>query len=85
MEPEGHLPCSQEPATGTCREPDKSSPYPHKMFINIHFVSHLSLGNPNGFFASYIPIKILYAFLSLLSDACRLPTTHLIRLDLITW
>jgi hypothetical protein len=27
MEPEGSVPCSQEPATGLCPEPDQSSPY----------------------------------------------------------
>jgi hypothetical protein len=27
MEPEGSLPCSEEPAIGYCRKSDESSPY----------------------------------------------------------
>jgi hypothetical protein len=27
MEPEGPLPCSQEPSTGSYHKPDESSPY----------------------------------------------------------
>jgi hypothetical protein len=33
MEPEGWLPCSQEPATGLYAEPDESSPY-HTILLN---------------------------------------------------
>jgi hypothetical protein len=29
MEPEGSLPCSQEPATSLYPEPDQSNPYQH--------------------------------------------------------
>jgi len=33
MEPEGPLPCSQEPATCSYPEPDTFSPHPLKLFI----------------------------------------------------
>jgi hypothetical protein len=32
MEPEGLLPWSQEPPTGSCSEPDESSPYYPTLF-----------------------------------------------------
>jgi len=32
-EPEGSLPCSQEPATCSYSEPDESSPHPHILFL----------------------------------------------------
>jgi hypothetical protein len=35
--PEGSLPCSQEPATGSCPEPDESSPYSPILFFRINF------------------------------------------------
>jgi hypothetical protein len=35
MEPEGSLLCSQEPATGPCREPDESSPTSLTPFLKI--------------------------------------------------
>jgi hypothetical protein len=39
MEPEGSLPCSQEPSTGLYPEPDQSSPY-HTILskININVI-----------------------------------------------
>jgi hypothetical protein len=36
MGPEGSLPCSQEPATGSCPEPDASSPHFPTLFPKIH-------------------------------------------------
>jgi hypothetical protein len=41
MEPEGSLPCSQEPTTGPHPEPDQSNPY-HPILSKIHFnIVHL--------------------------------------------
>jgi hypothetical protein len=36
MEPEGSLPCLQEPSTGPFPEPDQSSPF-HPILSKIHF------------------------------------------------
>jgi hypothetical protein len=32
MEPEGSLPCSQQPATGPYTKPDESDPHPPTLF-----------------------------------------------------
>jgi hypothetical protein len=37
MEPEGSLPCSQEPSTSLYPAPDQSSPY-HPILCKIHFI-----------------------------------------------
>jgi hypothetical protein len=48
MEPEGSLPCSQEPSTGPYPEPDQSSPY-HHILSTIHFNTiHPCLGLPSS-------------------------------------
>jgi hypothetical protein len=37
MEPEGSLPCLQEPATGPYPKPDESSPCVHSLFLTDSF------------------------------------------------
>jgi hypothetical protein len=58
MEPDGSLPCSQEPATGPSLEPDESSPF-HPISIRSIFILsyHLRLRLPSGFFTSGFPIQ----------------------------
>jgi hypothetical protein len=58
MEPEGSLPCSEEPSTGPYPETDRASPY-HPILSKIH----LRLGLPSGLFPSGFPTNIIYAFL----------------------
>jgi hypothetical protein len=51
MEPEGSLPCSQEPSIGPYPEPDRCNPY-HPILSKIHFNIVTDLINPfpgNGF------------------------------------
>jgi hypothetical protein len=60
MEPEGSIPCLQEPSTGSCPEPDKSSPYypilflqnPSKYYSTIYVLVYEVV----SFFAAFSPI-----------------------------
>jgi hypothetical protein len=52
MEPEGSLPCSQEPSTGPYHEPDRSS---------IYHPIHLRLGLPSDLlFLTYLQSPIFW-------------------------
>jgi hypothetical protein len=58
MEPEGSLPCSEEPAAGPCPEPHETRLHSYNL-INICFniIHHLRLGLPSGLFPSGFPTK----------------------------
>jgi hypothetical protein len=61
MEPEGSLPCSQEPSTAPYPEPDRSHPISLRSILILS--THGSLGLPSGLLPFGFPNKILYAFL----------------------
>jgi hypothetical protein len=82
MEPEGSLPCSQEPSTSPYSEPDQSNPYhPISLRSILRLSTHLRLGLTSGLFPSYIPTTILYA-IPFAPIRATFPA-HLILLDLI--
>jgi hypothetical protein len=83
MEPEGSLPCSQEPATG----PYQSQTNPIHSLHSIYLIpllilsSHICLSLSSDLFLSVHSNKILYVFLTLPMRAfCNI---HLVPLDLI--
>jgi hypothetical protein len=61
MEPEGSLPCSQEPSTGSYPESDESNPYHPITVISILILpTHLCLGLLSGLLPSGFPTNNLY-------------------------
>jgi hypothetical protein len=76
MEPEGSLPCSQEPSTGPYPDPDQWSPIYLRSILILS--NHLCLDIRSGLFPSGFPSKILYTFFSF-SIRAKYPA-HLILL-----
>jgi hypothetical protein len=77
MEPEGSLPCSQEPSTSAKSIQSILSHYISLRSILILF-KHLRLGLPSGIYPSRFPTNILYALL--FSHTRATSPTHLILL-----
>jgi hypothetical protein len=46
MEPESSLPCSQQPATGSCPQPEESNLKPDIQFPKVHFNNVLPIYAP---------------------------------------
>ena len=82
MEPDGLLPCSQEPNISPYPEPDKSSlcsPPSPQYYVEDPVFSHLCLGPQSGLFPSHYPVCT-----SPFPHMCHMPV-HFILLDLINW
>jgi hypothetical protein len=57
MEPEGSLPCSQEPSTGPYSEPDQPNPYIH--FLSLRSLSKVSV-QVRGFLNTFVTRLFFY-------------------------
>ena len=84
METEGSLSHSQQPATRSYPEPDRSSSCPHPTSLRsvLLLFSHLCLDLSSGLLLICFPTKTLHAFL--LSTKSAICPTHFSLLDLIT-
>jgi hypothetical protein len=82
MEPEGSLPCSQEPSTGPYPQPNQSSQYQPILYRRSILILpiYLRLGIPIGLLPSGFPTSISYALIFPIRATC---SVHRILLDLI--
>jgi hypothetical protein len=63
MEPEGSLPCSQQPSTGPYPEPDRSSPYhPILSLYTLLCFNPLTILNLEGSVVSYRGVLVVTWF-----------------------
>jgi hypothetical protein len=72
MEPEGSLPCSQQPATGPCHKSDESSPQILTLLSKIHF-NNISKSSTSGSYELSIPFLFSdqhFVHISHLSHEC---------------